>query len=49
MEKKNKLLGLNYLQFAYNIECFSKKLTSNSPVFTFKSYCLCKPPMPDAI
>lgn len=28
MEKKNKVLGDEYLQFACNTECFNKKLTS---------------------
>ena len=36
MEKKNKSFGVKYLQFAYNTECFNKKVTSNSPIFTFK-------------
>ena len=28
MEKKNKSFGVKYLQFAYNTECFNKKVTS---------------------
>lgn len=49
MEKENKAFGVKYLQFAYNTECFNKKVTSNSPVFTFKSYSLWKPPIPEVI